>query len=107
MTDASKSNRPKPEPLLDDLGKMIIEGREATTYLWHVPDDADTRNKITRLLEQIRDQSAKKGRKEMPSICEELLAALHDGPGPQPVDLLHDGFDRVYKLWKAAKSGLV
>jgi hypothetical protein len=69
MTDASKSNRAKPEPLLDDLGKTILEGREAATYLWHVPDDPDTKSKIARLLEQIRDQSSKKGRREMPRIC--------------------------------------
>jgi hypothetical protein len=43
----------------------------------------------------------------MPVICEEMLTALKASPSPQQVDLLHVGFDRLYKLWAAAKSGLL
>ena len=95
------------QPLLDDVGTAIVEGRDATDYLWQVPDDEATRTRLVELLELIRDRSAKRGRREMPAICEELLTALKATPSPQQVDLLHGGFDRLYKLWAAAKSGLL
>jgi hypothetical protein len=43
----------------------------------------------------------------MPRLCEELLVAARAKPTPQQVDMLQDGFDRLYKLWAAAKSGLL
>lgn len=95
------------EPLLDDLGKAVVAGKEAVAYLWNVPDDEATRKKVRTLLASIRDQSAKKGRREMPRLCEELLEALDASPSPQQVDMLQDGFDRLYRLWSAAKSGLM
>jgi hypothetical protein len=95
------------EPLLDDLGKAIVAGKDATAFLWQVPDDADTRQRIAALLEQIRDASAGQGRTEMPKLCEELLVAARAQPTPQQVDILQDGFDRLYRLWSAAKSGLL
>lgn len=94
-------------PLLDALGKMIVEGKDAASYLWQVPDDQATRQKVEQLLQKIREDSAKKGRREMPKVCDELLTALRASPSPQQVDLLQDGFDRLYKLWGAAKTGLV
>jgi hypothetical protein len=96
----------KSEPLLDALGKAITDGKDAAAYLWQVPDDAAARSRIGETLGLIRDLSAKQGRVEMPRICEELLTALQASPSPQQVDLLQDGFDRLYKLWSAAKSGL-
>jgi hypothetical protein len=107
MPDDPRPSQRSSQPLLDALGKSIMEGREATQFLWQVPDDAGTREKLVGLLEQIRDLSAKKGRKEMPRICEELLTALRASATPQQVDLLQDGFDRLYRLWEAAKSGLI
>jgi hypothetical protein len=62
---------------------------------------------MQKVLEEVRDQSARKGRREMPRLCEDLLTALRASPTPQQVDLLQDGFDRLYKLWEAAKTGLV
>ncbi len=59
------------------------------------------------VLEFIQSDTTKKGRREMPKICDELLVALRATPSPQQVDLLQIGFDRLYKLWRAAKSGLV
>lgn len=95
------------EPLLDDLGKAIVAGKEAVAYLWNVPDDDATREQVRSLLASIREQSAKKGRREMPRLCDELLEALDASPTPQQVDILQDGFDRLYRLWAAAKSGLM
>ena len=103
MSDESK----RPEPLLDDLGKAITMGRDAAAYLWHVPDDADTKARVTKLLEWIATDTEQKGRREMPAICRELLDALGTMSGPQLADTLQAGFDRLYKLWKAAKSGIL
>ena len=38
---------------------------------------------------------------------EELKIAAQASPSPQQVELLVDGFDRLTKLWQAAKSGLL
>jgi hypothetical protein len=95
------------QPLLDDLGKAIVEGRDAADFLWQVPDDSSTRARLRELIALIRDRSAARGRREMPVICDEMLTALNASPSPQQVDLLHVGFDRLYKLWAAAKSGLL
>jgi hypothetical protein len=35
------------------------------------------------------------------------IVAARAKPTPQQVDMLQDGFDRLYKLWGAAKSGLL
>ncbi|MGD2134783.1 MAG: hypothetical protein PVF27_01430 [Gemmatimonadales bacterium] len=107
MSGADRPGRESDGPLLDDLGKEIVAGKDAVAYLWNVPDDEDTREKVRRLLQSIRSRSAKKGRREMPQVCAELLEALEASPTPQQVDLLQSGFDRLYRLWSAAKSGLM
>ncbi len=107
MPPDDPSSRRRSEPILDALGKMIRQGKDAASYLWQVPDDAKTRSQLKQLLQEIRDQSSKKGRREMPKLCDDLLVALRASPSPQQVDLLQDGFDRLYKLWQAAKTGLV
>jgi hypothetical protein len=43
----------------------------------------------------------------MGRIVEELATAAKASPSPQQVDMLVDGFDRLTKLWQAAKSGLM
>jgi hypothetical protein len=99
--------RPSRQPLLDSLGKMCADGKEAAEYLWQVPKDASVRQKILDLLTQIGTESAKQGRKEMPRLVEELKIAAQATPSPQQVEVLVDGFDRLTKLWQAAKSGLL
>jgi hypothetical protein len=105
MADPPRKRRT--EPLLDELGTAIVGGKDAVAFLWQVPDDADTRRRLLELLERIRELSAGQGRREMPKLCDELLVAARAQPTPQQVDLLQDGFDRLYKLWSAAKSGLM
>jgi hypothetical protein len=107
MTDPLPPRRRRTEPLLDELGTNIVAGKDAAAYLWQQPDDAATRQRLVDLLQRIKDGSAKQGRSEMPRICDELLVAARAQPTPQQVDLLQDGFDRLYKLWSAAKSGLL
>ena len=94
-------------PFKDALGKLCAEGRAAAEYLWQAPQDAAGRERILGILDRIATESAKQGRKEMPRICEEMKTAAKASPSPQQVELLVDGFDRLSKLWQAAKSGLL
>jgi len=106
MNNPRPSRRSRP-PVLDALGKVCVEGKQAAEYLWQVPDDAAVRAKIELMLDQIIDASTKQGRREMPGIAAELKTALRASPSPQQVDLLVNGFDRLFHLWEAAKSGLL
>ncbi len=92
---------------MDALGKLCADGKGSAEYLWQVPDDTQMRLKIVGILEQIGVEARKQGRKEMGRIVEELSTAAKASPSPQQVDLLVDGFDRLTKLWQAAKSGLM
>jgi len=92
---------------MDRLGQMCADGKETAEYLWQVPKDAAARKKILDLLTHIGTESAKQGRREMPKLVEELKIAAQATPSPQQVELLVDGFDRLVKLWQAAKSGLL
>ena len=92
---------------MDSLGQMCADGKQTAEYLWQVPKDAGARQQILDLLTQIGIESAKQGRKEMPRIVEEMKIAAQATPSPQQVDVLVDGFDRLTKLWQAAKSGLL
>jgi hypothetical protein len=42
----------------------------------------------------------------MGRLVGELETALSVSPSPQQVEVLQDGFDRLIRLWAAAKSGL-
>ncbi len=92
---------------MDALGKLCAEGKASAEYLWQVPKDEAVRKKILDILHQIGTESAGQGRHEMPRLVEELKVAAQASPSPQQVDLLVDGFDRLMKLWQAAKSGLL
>lgn len=107
MADEPKPapRRPIP-PLMDRLGELCKAGRDNATYLWQVPDDAGVRRKIAEILAEIKVEAAKGGRNEMGRIAIELETALAASPSPQQVELLQDGFERLNRLWAAAKSGL-
>jgi hypothetical protein len=92
---------------MDALGKLCAEGKASAEYLWQVPDDMQVRLKIVGTLEQIGALAHEQGRKEMGRIVEDLVTAAKASPSPQQMDLLVDGFDRLTKLWQAAKSGLM
>ena len=102
--------RPAPRrpftPLKDRLGELCTSGKESAEYLWQVPDDAEVRKKIADTLEMIRSEVAKSGRREMARLVEELQTAIAASPSPQQAEILQDGFDRLTRLWQAAKSGL-
>lgn len=92
---------------LDALGKSIREGRDLATYLWQVPGDAASLERVVQLLQSIQAESMKQGRREMPRICEDLLRAAKASASPQQMDILQDGFDRLNSLWGAARSGML
>jgi len=92
---------------MDALGKLCADGKASAEYLWQVPDDTQVRLKVVGILEQIAVLAHKQGRKEMGRIVVELATAAKASPSPQQVDMLVDGFDRLTKLWQAAKSGLM
>lgn len=106
MSDPQSSRRAR-APLLDALGKLCMEGKQAADYLWQVPDDASVRQRILQILDAIVTESKGQGRREMPLVAEELKIAARATPSPQQVDLLVNGFDRLFHLWEAAKSGLL
>jgi hypothetical protein len=93
-------------PLMDALGRLCADGRDAAMYLWQVPADAEARQRIVAILDRIAIEAAGQGRREMGRIVEELLPAARATPSPQQVDLLVAGFDRLIKLWQLARSGL-
>lgn len=102
---APAPRRPIP-PLMDRLGELCAAGRDSATYLWQVPNDEGVRRKIAELLAEIKVEAAKGGRQEMGRIATELEAAIAATASPQQVELLQDGFERLNRLWAAAKSGL-
>ena len=107
MTDDSKPAPRKPmPPLMDRLGELCVAGRDSATYLWQVPNDDGVRRKIAELLAQIKVEASKQGRQEMGRLVLELETAVAATPSPQQVELLQDGFERLTRLWAAAKSGL-
>jgi hypothetical protein len=91
---------------MDRLGELCQDGKEAAEYLWQVPHDEEVRGKIADLLSQIKAEAAKQNRREMGRIAEQLEAAAQASPSPQQVEILQDGFERLIRLWSAAKSGL-
>jgi hypothetical protein len=91
---------------MDRLGELCKAGRDSATYLWQVPDDQEVRRKLGEILAEIKVEAAKSGRQEMGRLVAELETALAASPSPQQVELLQDGFDRMSRLWAAARSGL-
>ncbi len=104
--DPKPAPRRATPPLMDRLGELCVAGRDSATYLWQVPNDEGVRQKIAELLAQIKVEAAKQGRQEMSRLVLELETAVAASPSPQQVELLQDGFERLMRLWAAAKSGL-
>lgn len=94
-------------PLVDRLGELCISGRDSAAYLWQVPMDENVRGEIGRKLVEIRVALEQQGRREMNRIVDDMETAMAATPSPQQVEILQDGFDRLVKLWQAAKSGLL
>jgi hypothetical protein len=108
MQDAPLGHLRRPSlPLADRLGELCTSGRDSAAYLWQVPMDESVRGEIGKKLVEIRTECELQNRREMNRIVGELATALAASPSPQQVEILQDGFDRLCKLWQAAKSGLM
>jgi hypothetical protein len=94
------------QPLMDRLGELCISGRDAAAYLWQVPGDEAMRARIVSVLTEIKGEALKSGRREMTRLVDEMQTAAAASPSPQQVEILQDGFDRLMRLWQAAKSGI-
>ncbi|HEX6434454.1 MAG TPA: hypothetical protein VFZ87_09425 [Gemmatimonadales bacterium] len=104
--DRKPAPRRQVPPLMDRLGELCTAGRDSATYLWQVPDDESVRQKIAGIVVEIKKEAAKANRREMGRVAADLESALAVSPSPQQVEVLQDGFDRLLRLWAAAKSGL-
>jgi hypothetical protein len=106
----SDDHPPRPRkpipPLMDRLGELCRDGKEAAEYLWQVPTDDETRRRLAAMLAEIQSEAAKQNRREMARLAAEMATAAQASPSPQQVEILQDGFDRLTRLWAAAKSGL-
>lgn len=102
---APRPRRPIP-PLMDRLGELCRDGKEAAEYLWHVPHDDEARRKLAAMLAEIQAEAAKQNRREMGRLAAEMATAAQASPSPQQVEILQDGFERLTRLWGTAKSGL-
>jgi hypothetical protein len=108
MQDATMSHERRSSfPLVDRLGELCISGRDSAAYLWQVPGDGTVRAEIAKKLLEIHAESERQGRREMTRIADDLQIAVAATPSPQQVEILQDGFDRLVRLWQAAKSGLM
>ena len=107
MTDDPGSTpRPPFQPLMDRLGELCRDGKETAEYLWQAPHDDDARLRIVSILAEIGAEAGKQNRREMGRIAGELETAARASPSPQQIEILQDGFERLTRLWAAAKSGL-
>ncbi|MDH5805214.1 MAG: hypothetical protein OEZ54_08505 [Gemmatimonadota bacterium] len=97
------SNQPEH---MDALGQLCQDGLNLSQYLCQVPDDEAERQKLRGILEKISQDPGLRGRKEFPAVVKEMQDVLARDPSPMDGDELQSGFDRMVKLWQAARSGL-
>jgi len=99
MTNSNDEKRAAEAPKSNPVGRAILEGRRLVTYLWQSPHDAATRAQLRQVLAVIRYDYTEHAGRKIQGICQEMLVALRATPSPQQVDLLENGFDRLYRIW--------
>ena len=102
----TRPDQPGRPGFMDQLGTLCHEGLDCASYLFQVPDDEEMREKLRGIVEGIAKDPLVKGRREFPKVVEEMREALDQPPSPMSAEVLHDGFDRMVKLWHTTKSGL-
>ena len=93
--------------VMDPLGKLCFEGQDVANYLFQVPDDVSQWERLERIVDAILVEAAKTKRRELPSIAEEMKQALQQPHSVMLAEQMLNGFDRMTRLWKSAKSGLM
>lgn len=91
---------------MDPLGELCIQGVELAGYLHQVPDDREQWARLRAIVDAVVKEAAATKHQELPKVAEELRQTLAQPPSRAAVELLQAGFDRLLKLWKAAKSGI-
>ncbi len=104
MTE-ERQKQEQPE-FLDDLGRLCKEGNDIAHYLFQVPDDEAQREKLGKTLDAILADKSMASRKELPSVAREMKELLAQPPSVSNADMLQTGFDRMMRLWQAARSGM-
>jgi hypothetical protein len=93
--------------VMDPLGRLCFEGQDVANYLFQVPDDEAQWERVRGIVDAIMAETANTNRRELPAIAAELKAALSQPPSMMVAEQLMTGFDRITKLWKSARSGLM
>ncbi len=101
--DSMKNSRPVH---LDKLGMLCHQGQDVATYLFQVPDDESQWQKMQTIVEGILYETRGSQRRELPRLAGELQEAMAGSHDMMAADQLQSGFDRLVKLWKAARSGI-
>ena len=89
------------------VAKLTQEGLDISTYLYQVPADEGQRKRLREILDEILKAAVLTHRRELPRLAAELRAVIDQPPSLDAAALLQEGFDRMQKLWDAAKSGWV
>ena len=100
------TDKPRPQPPLDDVGKLLFEGKDVADYLFQVPDDEAQRDRLRVLLDGIVEAAKIGGHNELPRIAREVRTTLAEPASPRAAEMLQVGFGRMVRLWQAARSGL-
>ena len=103
MLDTTKNSAPR---FMDRLGKLCHTGHEVANYLFQVPDDESQWQRLQEIVDGILQEASRTRHKELPRIAEEVRTALQRGTSMLVVEQAMTGFDRMIKIWKAARSGL-
>jgi len=93
--------------VMDPLGRLLFDGQELSSYLFQVPDDHAQWARLSEIVDQVISEVVGSGRRELPAIAVELKGLLALPPSVAVADQLVAGFDRMVKLWKSARSGLM
>ncbi len=100
------TDKRRPQPPLDDVGKLLFEGKDVADYLFQLPDDEAQRDRLRGLLDGLVEAAKVGGHNELPRIAGEVRATLAEPASPQSAEMVQVGFDRMVRLWQAARSGL-
>ena len=91
---------------MDRLGELCRPAATARPICGRFRTTRESVGRLPHRWSEIKAEAAKGGRQEMGRMAVELETALAASASPQQVELLQDGFDRLNRLWAAAKSGL-
>ncbi len=91
---------------LQRLASLCVDGQQATTYLYQVPDDQAQWDRVRKIVDELVTEASKTPRRELPKLAAEMQELLKGPSSPMVAEHLLSSFDRVNALLRAAKSGL-